>query len=63
MKIEDARPGTRIIERHVTAHPRTVVSWENDGFGNTVVVVKNDNGRTSRIKAKNISRYDRAGAR
>jgi hypothetical protein len=58
MKIEDARPGAVIKERHVTAHPRTVVAWENDGFGKTLVVVKNAAGRRTKIKAKNISRYD-----
>lgn len=59
MRIEDAKPGTRIIERHVCAHPRTVVAWENDGFGKTLVVVKNDAGRRSKIAAKNIHRYDK----
>lgn len=58
MDIMDAKPGVRIIERHKSATPRTVVSWENDGFGKTLVVVKNDEGRTSKIKAKNIRRYD-----
>lgn len=59
MMIEEATPGTRIIERHVTAHPRTVMAWSNDAFGEIVIVVANDQGRTSRIKAKNIGRYDK----
>lgn len=59
MRIEDAKPGTRIIGRHVTAHPRTVVAWENDGFGRTgYLTVVNDAGRRSRIKAGNLYRYD-----
>lgn len=59
MKLSEATPGTRIIERQTDAKPRTVVSHENDGFGKTLVVVENDQGRRTRIKAKNISRYDK----
>lgn len=58
MNIHDAQPGTVIKERQVDSIARTVVSWENDGFGNTVVITKNDKGRTSKIKAKNINRYE-----
>lgn len=58
MKIEQAQPGTRIIERHASATPKTVVSWENDGFGNTKVRVRGDSGRTTHIAAKNLGRYD-----
>jgi len=58
MRIEDAGPGARIIERHNQATPKTVVAWENDGFGKTLVVVENDAGRRTKIKAKNIRRYD-----
>jgi hypothetical protein len=59
MEIEQATPGTRIIERHAEATPKTVVSWENDGLGNTKVRVRGDSGRVTRIAAKNLGRYDR----
>lgn len=59
MNIEQALPGTRIIERHVTAHPRTVVERETDHLGLTgTIIVVNDNGRRSKIKAKSLPRYD-----
>lgn len=58
MKLHQARPGARIIERHANATPKTVVSWENDGFGKTKVRVRSDRGRITHIAAKNISRYD-----
>jgi hypothetical protein len=58
MRVDEARPGIRIIERHKSATPRTIVSLENDGFGKTLVVVKNDQGRRTTIKAKNLSRYN-----
>jgi hypothetical protein len=63
MKIEQATPGTRIKERDARARPKTVVSWENDGFGNTKVRVRNDHGRVSHIAAKNLGRYDRVEER
>lgn len=58
MKPDQAIPGARIIEHHPAATPKTIISHENDGFGKAIYVVENDRGRRTRIKAKNLGRYD-----
>lgn len=58
MKFEDAAVGTRIIERHKDASPKTVIAVEG-----RCVRVENDAGRETSITEKTLKRYDVARPR